>query len=144
MLKWIHLIAGIIATLSIATFFIATVISELLGTQQEIVLVKNLIVSPGLFILIPTIALTGMTGFKLAATRWDERVATKQIRMIFIAANGLMLLLPAALHLQHLATLGTFNLLFYLIQAVELCAGATNLILMSLNIRDGLRLRAKP
>lgn len=141
MLKIIHLIAGVIATLTIATFFAATVIAELLGTQQQIVLVKNLIVSPGLFILIPAIALTGMTGFKLAATRRGEVVARKQLRMVFIAANGLILLLPAALHLQHLATLGTFDLLFYLIQIVELSAGAVNLILMSLNIRDGLRFR---
>lgn len=143
MLKIIHLIAGMVATLTIATFFTATVIAELFGTQQQIVLVKNLIVTPGLFILIPAIALTGMTGFKLSQTRQGKLIATKQFRMMFIAANGLMILLPAALHLQHLAGLGAFNTLFYLIQGVELLAGAVNLVLMSLNIRDGLRFSGK-
>lgn len=143
MLKIIHLIAGIVATLTIATFFTATVIAELFGTAQEIVFVKNLIVTPGLFILIPAIALTGMTGFKLSQTHQGKLIAVKQIRMMFIAANGLMILLPAALHLQHLAGLGTYNTLFYLIQGVELLAGAVNLVLMSLNIRDGLRFSGK-
>lgn len=143
MLKIIHLIVGSVATLTIATFLITTVIAELFGTQQDIILVKNLIVTPGLFILIPAIALTGMTGFKLSHTQSGKQVAAKQVRMIFIAANGLILLLPAALHLQHLAALGSFNTLFYLIQAVELLAGVVNLRLMSLNIRDGLRLSGK-
>lgn len=142
MLKWVHLFAGILATLTIATFFTATVIAELFGTQQQIVLVKNWIVAPGLFILISAIILIGMTGFKLASTG-AEQVAIKQIRMVFIVANSLILLLPAALHLQHLATLGSFDLLFYLIQIVELSASAVNLLLMSLNIKDGLHLSGK-
>lgn len=143
MLKIIHGLAGLLATLTIVTFLSATVFVELFGTQEAIVLVKNLIVTPGLFILIPALALTGMTGFKCSQTHQGKRIAAKQIRMMFIAANGLMILLPAALHLQHLAALGTFDTLFYLIQGVELLAGAVNLVLMSLNIRDGLRFSGK-
>jgi hypothetical protein len=143
MLKIAHLLAGLIAILMTATFLTASVLVELFGTWELIVLVKNLIVSPGLFILALTIIVSGMTGLQLSHTQRGERVAAKQARMLLIAANSLMLSLPAALHLQHLAALGTFNTLFYLIQAVELWAGVVNLILMSLNIRDGLRLSGK-
>jgi hypothetical protein len=140
MLKILHLIAGLVALLTIATFFIATIIVELWGSHQMIAAVKSFIVMPGLFILIPAIALTGGTGFALSKSRQGKLVTVKKRRMPFIAMNGLLILLPAALYLNHLAALGTFDTLFYTIQTVELLGGAINLTLMSLNIRDGLRL----
>jgi hypothetical protein len=48
--------------------------------------------------------------------------------------------MPAALYLATLASCGEFGSLFYRVQALELVAGAANLTLVSLNIRDGLRL----
>ena len=61
-------------------------------------------------------------------------------RMPFIAANGLLILVPAAIFLDQWASAGAFDTKFYLVQAVELLAGAVNLTLMGLNMRDGLRL----
>lgn len=52
----IHLLAGLLATLAIASFFSVTLISELLGSTEAIVTAKALIVMPGLFLLIPAIA----------------------------------------------------------------------------------------
>ena len=63
--------------------------------------------------------------------------------MPFIAANGLLILLPAAIFLDHWATAGTFDTKFYIVQGVELAAGAINLTLMGLNMRDGLRMTSK-
>ncbi|MEV5574324.1 hypothetical protein AB0L06_30180 [Spirillospora sp. NPDC052269] len=63
--------------------------------------------------------------------------------MPFIAANGLLILVPAALYLDRLASRGGFGTLFYAVQALELTAGAANLTLMSLNLRDGLRLTGR-
>ncbi len=63
-------------------------------------------------------------------------------RMPFIAANGLLILLPAAIFLAQWASAGLFDSRFYLVQSIELFAGAFNLILMSLNIRDGLKMSA--
>jgi hypothetical protein len=60
--------------------------------------------------------------------------------MPLIAGNGLLILIPAAFTLASLASHAPFGSLFYAVQAVELIAGAVNLALMSLNIRDGLRL----
>lgn len=51
---------------------------ELLGTQEWIASVKNLIVFPGLFILVPAIALTGGTGFFLAKVREGQLVNQKR------------------------------------------------------------------
>ena len=40
------------------------------------------------------------------------------------------------------AATGIFDDWFYAVQGIELAAGASNLALMSLNLRDGLRLRS--
>lgn len=140
MSKKIHLFVAIVASLTIATFFTSTVLVELFGSQEAIATVKSLIVMPGLFILIPTIAITGGSGFFLSQTRKGRLVDAKMKRMPFIAANGLLVLLPAAIFLDQWASAGIFDAKFYFVQAAELLAGATNLTLMGLNMRDGLRL----
>lgn len=139
----IHLIAGILATLSIATFFTSTVIVELFGSHEAIATVKHFIVIPGLFILVPAIAATGGTGFSLARTRKEKLVSTKQRRMPFIGANGVLVLIPCAIFLERWALAGAFDTTFYIVQGVELVAGAINLSLMSMNIRDGLRMNGR-
>lgn len=136
----IHLLAAITATLCIATFFSSSIIVELIGTSDSIAVVKSLIVFPGLFILVPAIAATGGTGFLLARQRTGRLVEMKKKRMPFIGINGLFILLPAAIVLNIWASNGLFDTRFYLLQGLELLAGATNLTLMSMNIRDGLKL----
>lgn len=143
MLRKTHLLAGLLATLTIATFFTATLLVELFGSHTAIAGVKHLIVFPGLFILVPAIAATGGTGFALSKTRQGCLVESKLKRMPFIAANGLLVLLPAAIFLNLWAAQGAFDSRFYIVQAVELLAGATNLLLMGLNMRDGLKLTGR-
>jgi hypothetical protein len=41
------------------------------------------------------------------------------------------------------ASSGAFGVRFYLEQALEIIAGSTNLILMTMNARDGLRLSGR-
>jgi len=143
MLRKIHLLAALLATLTIAVFFTATLLVELFGSHAAIAGVKHLIVYPGLFILVPALAATGGTGFALSKTRQGRLVKAKMKRMPFIAANGLLVLLPAAILLNMWASQGAFDSRFYLVQAVELLAGATNLLLMGLNMRDGLKLTGR-
>jgi hypothetical protein len=143
MLKKIHLTFAIVATLTIATFFTSTLQVELFGSHEAIATVKSLIVLPGLFILIPAIAATGGSGFFLAKTNSNPLVKNKMKRMPFVAANGLLVLVPAAIFLDQWASAGLFDTRFYLVQAAELLAGAVNLTLMSLNMRDGLRLKGQ-
>ena len=48
--------------------------------------------------------------------------------------------MPCAVVLDHLAQQGSFGAAFLAVQAVELAAGAVNITLMALNMRDGRRL----
>ena len=137
----IHLAAGILATLCIASFFCSTVIVEIFGSYEAIARVKNLIVFPGLFILIPAIAATGASGFVLSKNRHSQLVKGKKQRMPIIAANGILILIPSAIYLKMLASSNSFNYIFFATQFLELSAGATNIILMSLNMRDGFKLK---
>lgn len=141
--KKIHLFVAVIATLTIATFFTSTIFVELFGSHEAIAMVKSLIVMPGLFILIPAIAATGGSGFFLSKTRKGRLVDAKLKRMPFIAANGLLILVPAAIFLDQWASAGVFDTKFYFVQAAELFAGAINLTLMGLNMRDGLHLSGR-
>jgi hypothetical protein len=142
MLKIIHPIAGIIGFLTILTFWTSTVAAELFGSLETVVAVKRAI-PWGLLILVPALAIAGASGFKLAGASSDPRVIGKKRRMPFIAGNGLFILIPTALCLAALASRGEFGGLFYGVQAIELLAGAVNLSLMSLNIRDGFRLTGR-
>lgn len=143
MLQRLHLAAGIVAPLCIAVFLLATLGVELAGSPQDVAWVKAAIVAPGLWVLIPALAAAGGSGMALARRRPGRLVQAKGGRMPFIAANGLLVLLPCALVLHHWAAAGRFDAVFYAVQAVELLAGSANLVLMGLNVRDGLRLAGR-
>lgn len=143
MLKRLHLTASLLALLCIATFFVSTLLVESMGTLHAIAQLKQLIVSPGLWVLIPAMAVAGASGMGLSRARQGRLIASKQKRMPFIAANGLLVLVPCAIVLNQWASAGSFDTGFYLVQIIELIAGATNLTLMGLNVRDGLRLSGR-
>jgi len=139
MLARIHPISGLIAFLTILTFWVSTVTSELFGSRDTIAQVKETI-PWGFLVLVPTLAATALSGMRLAGSSLDPRIAMKRRRMPIIAANGLLVLMPSAFYLAKLASLYDFGAWFYGVQAIELVAGTINLSLMSLNIRDGLHL----
>ncbi|WP_229805357.1 hypothetical protein [Saccharospirillum salsuginis] len=127
----------------ISLFMAATLYSEMFADHESIATVKSLIVAPGLFILIPCLMAVGGSGFRLARERGGRWVAVKKKRMPFIAMNGLLVLIPCAIVLNTWAGQGRFDGAFYALQSVELLAGAVNLGLMSLNLRDGLKLAGR-
>jgi len=90
-----------------------------------------------------SIAVAGALGSKLGGNTTTGPIGAKKKRMAIITANGLLILIPSALYLHSMASSGDFGSMLYLIQALELTAGATNLFLMSLNIRDGLKLTGR-
>ena len=143
MKSMIHKIASLLATLCIATFFTSTLIVELFGSEEMIALVKSLIVMPGVFILVPAMAVTGATGFALAKERKGRVVDAKKKRMPIIALIGMFVLLPAAIYLNSWAAEGMFDSKFYILQAIELVAGAINLTLMIKSMKDGKKLVGK-
>lgn len=141
--KRAHLVAGLLATLCIATFFLSTIIIELFGSHAAVAQLKSLIVTPGLWIMVPLMAAAGGSGMFLARSRKGRLVDAKKKRMPFIAANGLLVLVPCAIVLNRWAAAGAFDTAFYVVQTTELIAGATNLTLMGLNARDGLRMAGR-
>jgi hypothetical protein len=138
----IHFVSAIVASLVILTFFLSTVLVEIFGGSHAVVTVKRFIVY-GLVVLIPSIAVTGITGTLLAKSRTGRLVGSKKKRMPFIAANGLVILVPSAIILDRLASAGSFGSMFYAIQVLELVAGAMNIALMFMNFRDGIRLSGR-
>jgi len=141
--KKVHFIAGLLATLTIATFFLSTVVVEFFGSHEAVAALKGLIVMPGLFILVPAIAATGASGFVMAKARKGRLVEAKKRRMPFIAANGLLIMIPCAIFLNRWAAAWAFDATFYAVQAIELLGGAVNLTLMGMNIRDGIKMSGR-
>lgn len=139
----VHRVAAVLALLCVATFFLSTVLIELFGSPQAVGRLKSLIVMPGLWILVPVVAAAGGSGMFLSGWRRGRLADAKKKRMTFIAANGLLVLVPCAVLLNRWAAAGMFDTDFYLVQAIELLAGAMNLALIGLNVRDGLRMAGR-
>ena len=141
MLKKLHAAAGALALLTLLSFWISTVVAEGFLDRSAVVAVKGAIVD-GLFVLVPSMAVAGMTGAALARRR-GRPAALKAKRMRILAANGVLVMIPAALFLNAKAAAGEMDGLFSLVQAIELALGAVQISLMALNVRDGLRLSGR-
>jgi hypothetical protein len=140
MTKIIHPVAGMLATLTIATFWLSTALSELLASEATVIAVKTAI-PWGFLLLIPALAAAGGSGLALAKGRRAGLVGAKLKRMPLIAANGIVILIPSALFLAYKARVAEFDTSFYAVQALELAAGAANITLLGLNMRDGLKMK---
>ena len=70
MLKLLHPMAGGVALVTIATFWLSTAFSEVFGSEAIVVAVKTAI-PWGFLLLIPAIALAGGKGYE-SADDWEE------------------------------------------------------------------------
>jgi hypothetical protein len=138
----VHRIAGFTAFATIILFWTSTVLAEALGGGSTIALVKQAILW-GMLVLVPAMAVLGGSGFRLGGKNVAPVIARKRRRMPFIALNGILVLVPAAFFLAARAAAAQFDAAFYAVQGLELAAGAANIVLMSLSIRDGLALTRK-
>ncbi|WP_460273245.1 hypothetical protein [Celeribacter sp. ULVN23_4] len=135
----LHALFGAAGLLIIAANWSSTVITLIMGDKYVIAMTK-LTIAWGLLALIPMLILAGVSGNRLSQKMRGPVIAAKQRRMKIIAFNGVVVLLPSALVLVPLAMQGQGGAIYYTIQMIELIAGATNLTLLSLNMRDGIRL----
>ena len=133
MTRRLHAVAGVLAMLTIASFWVATLGSELSGAEDDVRTVK-LLIPWGLPILVPLLALAGATGHSLGRGRTGPAVARKRGRMRLVAAAGVGVLIPAALFLAWKADARAFDATFHAVQVLELAAGALNLALLGLNL----------
>ncbi len=132
----IHAVAGVLAFLFIAAFWTSTVVSELFLDHSAVTNVK-VAITYAFIAFVPCMAITGATGFAMGGKSTFPILVAKRRRMPIIGANGLLVLIPTAIFLSIKAQAGEFDKWFYTVQLLELLAGATNLFLMGLNIRDG-------
>ena len=102
MIRVIHPVAGAVTLFTILTFWVSTAVSELFGSEAAVIAVKTS-VPWGFFLLVPALAAAGGSGFAMAGGRRAGLVAAKARRMPIIAANGILILIPAALYLAHKA-----------------------------------------
>ena len=142
MTKLVHPLAGAVALLTIAGFWLSTAVSELFASTAIVAAVKTAI-PWGFLLLIPALAAAGGSGLSLAKGRRAGLMGTKIRRMPLIAGNGILILIPSALYLASKAMAGEFDAAFYAVQALELAAGAVNITLLGLNMRDGLRMKGR-
>jgi hypothetical protein len=138
----IHAIAGTVAFAIILSFMSSSLLVEYLGDNALISRVKEAI-AWSLLALVPAIMATGVSGYAMVGRPTRGPLLSKFRRMQFIAANGILVLAPAALFLAWKAGQGAFDSTFIAIQAAEFAAGSINLILIGLNIRDGLRMSGR-
>lgn len=134
-----HRVAGGLAMFLVLSFWTSTIVSEVLLSHGAVAATKQAILY-GLLLLVPSIALAGISGLFLARRRPGLAVGPKAKRMRLIAANGVLIMLPAAFYLFHKAAAAEFDATFYVVQALELLAGAIQLSLMARNYRDGVLL----
>lgn len=141
-LPLIHGLAGTAAFVTILVFWTGTAWSELFADLATVTAVKHAI-AWGLLLLVPALAVTGLSGFRLAGRTALPMIDAKKRRMPFVAANGVLVLVPCAVTLAVLSGRGDFGPTFQAVQALELVAGAANLALIAQNIRDGLALAGR-
>jgi hypothetical protein len=140
--KFIHTGAAVTAFSTIVAFWSSTLVAELFLSDAAVTATKQAILS-GMWLLVPSIALTGASGVVLSRSRPGPVADRKKARMRLIAANGLMILIPAALYLASKASTGQFDAAFYAVQVVELLVGAAQLLLMGRSFLDGIALSGR-
>lgn len=140
--QFIHFSTGAIALVLIAIFWLSTIISELFGTIDQVIWVK-LAIPYGLLILIPAIITTGASGISLGKNQGTQLLWNKKQRIKIVALIGILILFPSVIFLRVKASRAEFDNAFYIIQIVELVAGAINFSLILLNLYSGLALVSK-
>jgi hypothetical protein len=137
----IHLIAAIVAVITIISFFSSTVIVELTGNHEKVIRLKSVIFYslPLLIVAMPTIAITGA---RLASNSQHPDITSKRRRMKWITTNGISLVAIACFLFYYSAN-NQIDRTFFVFQAAELVLGLSNIVLLGLNFRAGLRLSGR-
>lgn len=78
MTKKAHPVAEVTGLLTILTFWLSTVAVELFGSASAVAVVKEMI-PWGFLLLVPALAITAASGFRMAGTSTDPRVVSTSI-----------------------------------------------------------------
>ncbi|AZQ63898.1 hypothetical protein EI427_17205 [Flammeovirga pectinis] len=137
----IHILATIIAVLTISSFFSVSLWAEINDDLEVIKIVKEGVVKclPLLIIAMPSLAITGK---KLAGNSKNKIVLKKVKRMNYVTING-VILISLAIFLYYRSHYLTIDSVFLYAQGAEFIFGLCNLRLIVLNAKSGLKLSRK-
>lgn len=138
----VHAVAGVLGFLVVLAFWISTALSELLGSHATVAVVKSSTFK-GMFVLLPALLVAGASGVSLLGKRTDPLALSKQKRGPIAFMTGLFVLLPSSYFLWSWASADSFDGWFYGLEAVWLAGSTVCLVMIGLNIRDGLALRGR-
>jgi len=137
-----HGVAGGTALLLALTFLVASVAVELFGSDHAVAGVKR-----GILFTVPILAIcaivAGGSGSWLSGKSQAKVISRKAKRMRIIGGNALFVLIPCSVMLDRMASAGEFGTRFTALQTIEFIFGLINVTLLGLNMRDGLRMRAR-
>lgn len=139
-----HAAAGTLALLTILGLQGFVALAEASGYPADLAQARGTALWVVGLVLVPAMVATGVSGARLGRGWRGPWVATKLRRMKIVAALGLFVLVPLAVALWWLAARGWVDGRFHLLSRVESLAALTNVLLLGLNLRDGLRLRTAP
>lgn len=140
----LHAAAGAVAMLTILGLQTMITLGETSGYPAEIAALRSRVLAVVCLLLVPAMIAAGASGARLGRGWRGPLIAAKRRRMMVIATLGLLVLLPLAVGLWGLAARGMIDGRFVLLQRIETLAGLVNLLLLGLNLRDGMRLRRRP
>ncbi|RYE23707.1 MAG: hypothetical protein EOP45_06605 [Sphingobacteriaceae bacterium] len=137
----IHIIATVIAAITITSFFISSLAAEINGSEAAIRKVKEVILFflPVLLVAMPAL---GVTGNILAGKSQNPIVLAKKRRMKIVFVNGLILI-TLACFLYYRSHYQTIDNIFLTAQLTEFALGLTNLTLIGLNVKSGFQLSGR-
>lgn len=139
----IHLSGAVGALALISTFLVSSAVTEMAGNAADVHSLRQWIVF-GLPLLIGCLAAAALTGRRLARKSRAAVIRRKQRRMQAVAALGIVVLVPCALILDALTASASVSAVVTGLELTEMLAGALNLTLLLLNVRDGRRLSRPP
>ncbi|MBB6463506.1 hypothetical protein [Flammeovirga kamogawensis] len=134
----LHIIATAVALFTISSFFIISLYAEIKGDQEFIKTVKSIVLYclPILLMAMPTLSITGNT---LAGKSKNVIVLKKLKRMKLVMFNGIILV-SLAIFLYYRSHYIAIDSTFMIAQITEFIFGLSNLTLIGLNARLGLKL----
>lgn len=137
-----HAAVGSFSFLIVSLFFIGTIATLFFYSQADFIATKDLVLQ-SFWTLIPILLITAAIGLFLGKGQAGELIQKKKVRMVFIVAITILILLPIAYFLKKQASASNINFTFFLIQGLEIVFEIVVLVLMGLNFRDGSRLVAE-
>ena len=136
-----HLIATIVAVITISTFFVISLFAEIKGDKILIKSVKAFILY-ALPIMVLAMPVLKITGDKLAGKSKNPAVLAKAKRMKIVILNGIGLI-SLAVFLYYRSHYHMIDNIFLRAQIAEFVLGLANLTLIIINAKSGMQLSGK-